>query len=364
MANLVALEMPIGESLVDFIKTCADSHEAFTILDPSLSGPRRSELLDILRPTHLIDATGRRQTLDGDPVEDGDGAVILTSGSAGRPKAAVLTWDALQASAALTTQALARDGEQRWLAVIPPTHIGGLAVLLRSVLANASLLFDTSIESGPALGATHVSVVRTQLVRNDTSNYQCVLLGGGPPPPTIPRNVTITWGMTETGSGVLYDRQPLNGVELAVVDGELLIKSPTLFRTYRDRTRPEASAHGSDGWFPTGDGATLIDGHLQIQGRLAYVINSGGEKIWPEDLEELFRDIEGLTDLAVVGRDDAEWGQRVTVVAVSDREEGNLLADCRALARERFGPWAQPKTIELVAAIPRTSNGKIARGLL
>jgi O-succinylbenzoic acid--CoA ligase len=170
--------------------------------------------------------------------------------------------------------------------------------------------------------------------------------------------------MTETGSGVLYDRQPLNGVEVAVVDGELLIKSPTLFRAYRDGRRPEVSAQGSHGWFPTGDGATLIDGHLQIQGRLAYVINSGGEKIWPEDLEELFGDIEGLIDLAVIGRDDAEWGQRVTVVAVSEREESDLLADCRALARERFGPWAQPKAIELVTAIPRTRNGKIARGLL
>ncbi len=364
MANLVALEMPIGESLVDSIKTCADNHEAFTIIDPSLSGTRRSELLDILRPTHLIDASGRRQTLSGDPVEDGDGTVVLTSGSAGRPKAAVLTWQSLHASASLTTQALTRDGEQRWLAVIPPTHIGGLAVLLRSVLANVSLLFDANIETGPALGATHVSVVRTQLVRYDTSNYQCVLLGGGPPPPIVPDNVTTTWGMTETGSGVLYNQLPLPGVEHAIVDGELLIKSPTLFRTYRDRPRPEVSANGSDGWFPTGDGATLIDGHLQIQGRLAYVITSGGEKIWPEDLEALFRDVEGVTDLAVVGRDDPEWGQRVTVLAVSNRDERDLLDSCRALARERFGPWAQPKSIELVSSIPRTSNGKIARGLL
>ena len=364
MANLVALEMPIGVSLVDFIKTCADNHEAFTVLDPNLSPQRRSELLDTLRPTDLIDATGHRQKLEGDPVEDGDGAVVLTSGSAGRPKAAILTWDALQASASLTTQALARDGEQCWLAAIPPMHIGGLAVLLRSVLADASLLFDASIESAPALGATHVAVVRTQLHRYDTSHYQCVLLGGGPPPPSVPDNVTTTWGMTETGSGIFYDRQALNGVELAVVDGELLIKSPTLFRAYRDRPRPEVSTQDSDGWFPTGDGATLNDGQLEVHGRLANVINSGGEKVWPEDLEELFRAIEGITDLAVVGRDDVEWGQRVTVVAVSDREASELLNRCRALARERFGPWAQPKAIELVSAIPRTSNGKIARGLL
>jgi O-succinylbenzoic acid--CoA ligase len=364
MANLVALEMPIGVSLVDFIKTCANNHEAFTILDPNWSGQRRSELLDVLRPTHLIDTSGHRQTLEGEPVDDGDGAVVLTSGSAGRPKAAVLTWEALQASATLTTQTLAREGEQRWLAAIPPTHIGGLAVLLRSVLADASLLFDATVESGPALGATHVSVVRTQLVRYDTSNYQCVLLGGGPPPPNVPDNVTTTWGMTETGSGVVYDQTPLPGVELAVVEGELLIKSPTLLRTYRDRPRPEVSTNGSDGWFPTGDGATLLDGKLRIQGRLAYVITSGGEKIWPEDLESLFRDIEGVDDLAVVGREDAEWGQRVTVVAVSTRSEGELLELCRALARERFGPWAQPKAIELVSTIPRTSNGKIARGLL
>jgi O-succinylbenzoic acid--CoA ligase len=364
MANLVALEMPIGDSLVNSIKTCADRQEAFTILDPQLSPQRRNELLDILRPTHLIDTSGYRQTLDGDPVDDGDGAVVVTSGSAGRPKAAVLTWEALEASARLTTQALAREGEQRWLGALPATHIGGLAVILRSVLAGSSLIFNGTIETGVELGATHVAVVRTQLHRYDTSQYQCVLLGGGPPPPEVAGNVTTTWGMTETGSGVLYDGQPLSGVELTVVDGELLIKSPTLFRTYRNQPRPEVTVEGSTGWFPTGDGATMHNGLIVVQGRLAHVITSGGEKIWPEDLEQLFVDIDGITEVAVVGRDDEEWGQRVTIVAVSDRDERALLEECRAIARERLGPWAQPKDIELVTAIPRTANGKIARALL
>lgn len=361
MANLVALEMPIGEPLVQAIKSCAQAGEAFCVIDPSTPPRRRAELLSTLKPTVVQDSSGHREPHSGEPVDDGDGAVVITSGSSGSPKAAVLTWDALVASARLTTEALRRDGDQVWLAAIPAVHIGGLAVILRGVLGGARLIFDTSITEGPLRGATHVSLVRTQLQRFETAHFQCVLLGGGAPPKDVAANVTTTWGMTETGSGVIYDGIALPGVDLAVLDGELLVQSPTLLRTYRDRSRPSVSHQGRDDWFPTGDAASIDDGVVTIHGRLEYVINSGGEKIWPEDLENLFVDIPGLQDVAVVGRPDQEWGQVATVLAVTNRDAAAVLDQCRAIAREHLGRWAQPKAIEIVSSIPRTPNGKVVR---
>ena len=110
-----------------------------------------------------------------------------------------------------------------WLPCLPASHIGGLAVLLRAVLSDATLLWGVGedLESGASHGATHVSVVRPQLARHDVSGYRHVLLGGARPPTALPENVITTWGMTETGSGVVYDGVALPGVDVASVNGEI-----------------------------------------------------------------------------------------------------------------------------------------------
>jgi O-succinylbenzoic acid--CoA ligase len=172
--------------------------------------------------------------------------------------------------------------------------------------------------------------------------------------------------MTETGSGVVYDGQPLPEVSLACDDDEILVaSSPTLFRSYRDSPRPERIL-GDMSYFPTGDGGRFENGLLSVSGRRAYVINTGGEKVWPERLEEILRSLEGVRDLAVVGRDDDEWGQVVTLVVAPTGTAGieDILAAARDVIREAIGPWAQPKAIYSVAAIPRTPNGKIQRSAL
>ena len=365
MANFVALEMPLGKPLVQAIRRCLDAEWAFCVLDPNQSNLRRTEALAALRPTHIwSDEATPTPLANGRTLREGDGAVVFTSGSSGAPKAAVLTWEALRQSATLTSTALARESQPTWLAALPPTHIGGLAVLLRCVLGPAELLFDHDVADGAEFGATHVAVVRTQLARYDTSAYECVLLGGGPAPNSVASNVVTTWGMTETGSGVLYDGTPLPGVRVAVLDGELLVASPTLFSRYLDSDRPSVTHEGYLDWFPTGDGASLHDGVVSIHGRLGYVINTGGEKVWPEDLERLFTEVEGVNDVAVVGRDDDEWGQRIVACVVTDEDDATILDRLRAVAREHVGRWAQPKSIERVAVIPRTANGKINRSAL
>lgn len=297
-------------------------------------------------------------------VDDEIGVVMLTSGSSGPPKAAELGWDALRASASMTQGALRTERSTTWFPVLPANHIGGLAVLLRAILSDAALLWGDpeEIEDAPRRGATHVAVVRAQLARHRLDRYEKVLLGGARPPSVLGENIVATWGMTETGSGVVYDGRALDGVEVASIEGELAVRSPTLFRSYRSAPRPRITGpDGRDDWFPTGDAGEVNDGVVTVRGRLGYVINTGGEKLWPEDLEALIASIPGVRDVAVTGVEDDEWGQRVVAFVVGD--EG-LEAAIRALADERIGPWAKPKETHFVAAIPRTGNGKIRRGEL
>lgn len=362
MKSLLAIDLPLGPSLEAALHDCVDEAQAFCLLDQRLSRSRRAEQLGLLGATAVLDSTGRTPLLGGAMVDDDIGLVMLTSGSSGIPKAAMHTWDALAASARITQATLRAGSAPVWFATLPANHIGGLAVLLRAVLDDATLLWDDTASVGTAAqrGATHVAVVRAHLLRHDVSGYHSVLLGGARPPNELGVNVITTWGMTETGSGVVYDGLPLEGVELASIDGELCVRTPTLFHAYRDSVRPRIlGPDGRDDWFPTGDAGVLRDGRLTVRGRLAFVINTGGEKVWPEDLEAALGSVTGVRDVAITAADDPEWGQRVVALVVGDGT--SLDAALNEAASERIGPWAKPKEIRYVAAIPRTTHGKIRR---
>jgi o-succinylbenzoate---CoA ligase len=363
--SLIALDLALGPSLENALRGCVENEEPFCVLDQRLSPRRRDEALEQLAPSIIRDDDGDSVRPSGHGVEDDIGLVMLTSGSSGAPKAAQLSWSALRASASMTQATLRSQRAPVWYPCLPATHIGGLAVLLRALLSDAALFWGDldRLEDGPSDGATHIAVVRTQLARHDLSGFDKVLLGGARPPSVLADNVVTTWGMTETGSGVVYDGVALPGVDVAAVDGELVVRSPTLFSSYSDAPRPWAT--GPDGradWFPTGDAGSVTDGRVSVRGRLGFVINTGGEKLWPEDLEAVLSTIPGVRDVAVTGVNDEEWGQRVVALIVSD---GTSLDDAvSAMAAERIGPWAKPKEIRYVTALPRTSNGKIRRGEL
>jgi O-succinylbenzoic acid--CoA ligase len=364
VSELRALDLPLGPELLTEIRRAYDDNAAVTILDARWSSARRDEMLALLRP-HVIHGPGGLQQSYENPLEceAGDGAVVLTSGSSGTPKAAVLTWRALEASAQLTSAALRRGPTSVWAAVLPPSHIGGLAVLLRSLFTDSEILWADDLIDASRRGATHCAVVATQLSRYDLSHFDVVLLGGGPVPATTSENVVTTYGMTETGSGVVYDGLALKGVDLAVIDGEVFIHSPTLLRSYRDGTTPLVlGPDGRQGWLPSGDEAFLDhSGVLHVLGRRGNVINSGGEKVWPEDLERLFASVAGIDDLCIVGEPDPYWGQRPVALVVSQRESTHILDEFRMLATQSIGPWARPHRIVIVERIPRTPSGKIQR---
>ncbi len=362
MSELIALDIDLGPDLEVALRRHVDAHHAFCVLDRRLSSRQRDAQISTLGATHLDDGTGLFSLKGGRPVDAQIGLVMLTSGSSGRPKAAELTWEALTASAAMTQSALSHGAAPVWYPCLSATHIGGLAVILRAIFADGALVWGDvqDISDGPRRGATHVAVVRTQLARHDLSGYETVLLGGARPPHELPENVVTTWGMTETGSGIVYDGYPLAGVDVASVNGELLVRSPTLFRSYRDAVRPRAlGPDGRQDWFPTGDAGEVDAGRVRVRGRLAYVINTGGEKVWPEDLEAALASVAVVRDVAVTGVSDEEWGERIVALVVTDGSRCDK--ELRAMAAERIGPWAKPKEIRYVTAIPRTSNGKVRR---
>ena len=358
---LLALDFELGPNLERAIREAVDTSAAFCVLDRRSSPRRRAEELERLGATAVLDEHGRTELKSGTGVDDEIGVVMLTSGSSGEPKAVELTWSALRASAELTQSTLRGDAAPVWYPCLPACHIGGLAVILRAVLSEAALLWDDDVEVAATRGATHVSVVRAQLNRHDLSGYDAVLLGGARPPAKLPDNVITTWGMTETGSGVIYDGTPLAGVEVASVDAQLCVRTPTLFRSYRSGPRPTVLGPDErEDWFPTGDAGDVTNGIVSVRGRLGFLINTGGEKLWPEELETALATIEGVHDVAVTGVDDPEWGQRVVALIVGDGSR--LDESVRAVAEERIGPWAKPKEIRYVVAIPRTGNGKVRRG--
>ncbi|MFZ1062290.1 MAG: AMP-binding protein [Acidimicrobiales bacterium] len=363
MKPLLALDLALGPELEREIRHCVQNSEPFCVVDQRASVRRREDELQALEATAVLSENGRTVRRAGRAVDDEIGLVMLTSGSSGTPKAAELTWNALAASASMTHEYLRTNESTVWYPVLPANHIGGLAVILRAVFEDARLLWGEpdDLERAPQRGATHVALVRTQLARHDVSGFEKVLLGGARPPSALETNIISTWGMTETGSGVVYDGRPLSGVEVASVAGELAVRSPTLFRSYRSQTRPRIlGPDGRDDWFPTGDAGDVVNGRVTVKGRMGFVINTGGEKIWPDDLESVISAVPGVLDVAVTGVPDPEWGERVVALVVADGHE--LDAPIAQVSQERIGPWAKPKEIRYVDTIPRTANGKIRRG--
>jgi O-succinylbenzoic acid--CoA ligase len=372
MPELLALDLPPGPRFVQALCSAWESGHAVLPLDPRLPGPAVERLIGALRPARVVSAQGTQALPGGGiPTEAGDALVVATSGTTGEPKGVVLTGDAVQASAVATTRRLSVDPERdRWLACLPFAHIGGLSVVTRALETGTPYRiherFDARrVEDEARSGTTMVSLVATALGRTDTSRYRVVLLGGAAPPRALPENVVTTYGMTETGSGLVYDGVPLDGVEVRLGDGslgssgEILVRGPMLARAYRDGHDPKLAG----GWLPTGDGGSFgPDGRLVVHGRMAEVIVTGAEKVWPVAVEHALSGQPGVAEVAVWKRPDPEWGERVVAwVVPADPTAPPALGELREAVAAQVAPWAAPKELVVVAELPRTASGKVRR---
>ncbi len=375
---------------VDALRAIWDTGDAAAPLDPRLPAAARRAMLEALRPTRIVGSDGEQHALpDGVGVEEGDALVVATSGTAGQPNGVVLTHEAVAASARATTERLAIDPSRHsWLACLPLAHIGGLAVVTRAVLTGTPLLVMPGFEAeaveaaGRTGRATHVSLVATALARLDPTVFACILLGGSKAPDSLPANVVSTYGLTETGSGVVYDGRPLAGVDVALrhgdgtcttsgddagpsPEGEILIRAPMLFRCYRDGST--ARVLGPDGdasWFATGDAGRFdAGGDLVVSGRMDDVITTGAEKVWPDVVERVLSAHPDVAEVAVWKRSDPEWGERV-VAWIVPKDDAPSLDDLRQVVADTIAPWAAPKELVIVDDLPRTASGKVRRRAL
>jgi O-succinylbenzoic acid--CoA ligase len=368
MRRLIAVAADGGPLFVSRLRRTWDAGDAVLPVDPRLPRPAVDRLLAGLSPAVFIDADGDAQPLARSrQVEPGDALVMATSGSTGEPKGVVLTHDAVAASAWATSARLGVDpGADHWLACLPLAHVGGLSVVTRALVTGTALTVHDRFDAGAVEQearhgrATLVSLVRTALRRIDPFAFRVVLVGGSPPGEgSAPANVVTTYGMTETGSGVVYDGLPLDGVELRIVDGEVQVRGPMLLRCYRDGHNPTTTG----GWLPTGDaGAVDRDGRLTVAGRRSELIITGGENVWPHMVESVLGAHPDVAEVAVAGRPDPEWGQQVAAWVVPvDASRPPTLSSLRAFVADQLPSYAAPRHVTLVGTLPRTALGKIAR---
>ena len=240
----------------------------------------------------------------GSDIDDDVALVVTTSGTTGAPKGAMLTAAALTASASATHERLGGPGN--WLLALPPYHIAGLQVLVRSVLAG-SVPVELDVTAGfdiselPSAvgrlgsGRRYTSLVAAQLAKALTdpaaaaalAELDGVLIGGGPAPrpildATAAAGIAVvrTYGMSETAGGCVYDGVPLDGVQLRVLsDGRIAIGGPTLAKGYRNPVVPDPFAE--PGWFRTDDLGAMDSGVLTVLGRADDAISTGGLTVLP-----------------------------------------------------------------------------------
>ncbi len=325
--------------------------------------------------------------------------IVATSGTTGAPKGAILSHGQLAASAAAWNELL--PAATGWLASLSMAHVGGLGIVWRAAMAGVPVVVPAAGRNSMRPSMTqppvsHVSTVAVQLVRlleaeqAAPPNLRAVLLGGGPVPAELVASaigrgwpIVPTYGMTESASGVTAlptaeaasrpgsSGRALRGVELRIADpagdcvGEIEVRGPSIFSGYLGRPDDTAAAFTPDAWYRTGDlGSLDAEGYLHVADRRLDLIVSGGENVYPAEVEAVLTSHPAVADAGVAGRPDEVWGS-VPVAAISARPDAvatdeEILAHCRG----RLGRFKVPITLVRVAEIPRFGSGKLDRAAL
>ena len=380
MPRLVAINLVHPAHAAEEVQRAWGEGAAVLPLDPKAPSEITARTLGAMQPEVLISAAGGWTLHDPDPVRDDTAVVLLTSGSTGVPKGVELSYGALEASARLTHARLGAEPGDRWTCALPLHHVAGFLMLARSDdLGTEPEFLDPSDlwALGEARG-NFVSLVPTQLHRClekgvDLGRFKAVLLGGAAVHPDLLAraaeagiNIIRTYGMTETAGGVVYDGVPLDEVSVRVGESELpgapssevgsiSVATPTLMTGYRGG-EPHAGR-----WFDTNDVGRIEDERLMVLGRADDIINSGGEKVMPRDVENALLEHPSVSEAHVCGAPDGEWGEQVVAFVVAD---GASEDDIAASVRSRLARHEVPKRIVFVEALPKTGAGKIDRAAI
>ncbi len=327
-----------------------------------------------------------------DPPGISDGVphtLVPTTGTSGRPRAAMFTLDAHVSHAEAAMKRLKLAPGDRWLACLSPAHIGGLALYLRAACYGACIVPQAGFDAGVARKAieaeqvTHASLVPTMLHallgidEKPPQSLETVLVGGAACPEALLERalahgwpIALTYGLTEAASQVctappsLVQAKPgtagapLAGLEVETREGEIHVRGPTLTDGYVE----DEVAIDEDGWLATADAGHLDeDGHLWVTGRLSDRIVTGGATVDPLEVENVLREHPGVADACVVGVPDERWGQIVTA-AIVPTEEGALEAETLAtFCQDKLSSPKRPRAWAFLDELPRNANGKVDR---
>jgi o-succinylbenzoate---CoA ligase len=340
------------------------------------------------------------RTCDGDDIH----AVLYTSGTSGRSKGACLTWGNFMASAHASADRLGDTVRRRWLACMPLFHVGGLSILVRSVLFGGPVRlqprFDAAavsdaLDGGDVAGISLVPTMLSRLLahrdgRAAPGGLEVLLLGGAAAAPELVARalaagypVCPTYGLTEATSQVATavpppagargpsPMLPVLGTEVRIVsegrdvgpgtEGEILVRGATVMRGYLHDEEANTRAL-RDGWLHTGDiGYLDAAGGLHVLDRRDDLVVSGGENVYPAEIEAALLEHAAVEDAGVAGVPDADLGARIVAWVVikpgCSASSESLQRHCRAM----LAGFKQPREFRFVAALPRNAAGKLQR---
>ena len=348
------------------------------------------------------------------PPVDADAVALImyTSGTTGTPKGAMLTHDNVWVACINLLMTVGFADTDVALNSAPLFHVGGLCVVVLPVLlagghvilheAFDPLAFMRTIAARRVTVAFAVPAMMNALLQTegfegmDLSSLRLLIAGGASVPASLLREfearripVSQGWGMTEsTATGTFlsprkasdklgscgkpamlaecrvvdFDRRPISEPE---VRGELCIRGGSMMKGYWNRPEATREVLDEDGWYYSGDvGYFDAEGYYYVCDRLKDMVITGGENVYPAELEGALREHPSIADLAVIGAPDERWGERVVAVAVLRPGAKLTLEGLQDFAETRLARYKWPRELRIVNALPRNPSGKVLKGLL
>jgi O-succinylbenzoic acid--CoA ligase len=391
----VAIALPPGLAFAEAFHACLLLGTVAVPVDPRLTDAERAHVCDgaaVVVSTTLatVQNAGAGPDLALDERRhdlDAVAAIIHTSGTSAAPRPIELTYGNFLWSALGSAVALDHDPRERWLCALPVSHVGGLSILVRSAIYTTTAVLHPRFDTDLVLRAlraqkiTLVSLVSTTLARlldaglERPPELRRALIGGGPVPDALVDRareagvpVSSTYGLTEACSQVTTGGPPLFCTRVRIDGvaerpaagrasepqiGEIMVAGPTVASSSRD----------PDGWLHTGDLGSLDErGFLQVTGRLADTIVSGGENVAPAEVEAALESHPDVLEAAVLGRPDPTWGEAVAALVVPRPGTVVQVEMLRAHCAARLAPYKVPKHLDIATTpLPRTTSGKLLR---